>query len=327
MHAHKFGSTLAALPLILSLSAGCGGISKPSGSGDPEKIVAINGLYYKGEMGDTIPEAVLQFAVADKNNNYFPNQQIQLYLMQGDGQLSPKSVTTDSVGIASFPYGFTGELGHAVIRLVAEGVDSLDIFLRANTLIPGPHGQGQYVLFDDTYADVKNFNGLPASVDVDPYFWVVYANYESALGVIVVIEDANQDDSAADSEEVKGVIVNTIYEGTTTDSIPIGIGSSISDVRTVFGDPDTLRLDPTPPPAVYIRYLSKGLTFYGDFTADTNIFEIHSAEWIPTAISGAHGNVEGSLFRARSNAADSVCKNRPEASWLKRQNHNIYFRL
>jgi hypothetical protein len=196
----------------------------------------------------------------------------------GDGELSHRSITTDSSGTAGFWYAFTGDSGHAVIRLVAEGIDSLDIFLRANTLIPGPHGQGQYVLFDDTFADVKNFNGLPASVDVDPDYWVVYANYESALGVVVVIEDANQDNSAADWEEVKGVIVNSVYKGTTTDTIPIGIGSSISDMRAIFGDPDTVRYDPIPPPAVYIRYLSKGLTFYGNFTTDTNIVEIHLSE-------------------------------------------------
>jgi hypothetical protein len=266
------------LSLSLGLPFGCGDDNGPVGPGDPAKIIAINGLYYKGVMGDTIPDTVLQFAVADKNNNYLPNQQIQLCRLEGDGDINPKSIITDSSGTAGFPYAFTGDSGYAVIRLVAEGIDSLDIFLRANTLIPGPHGQGQYVLFDDTYTDVKNFNGLPASVDVDPDYWVVYANYEGALGVVVVIEDANQDNSAADWEEVKGVIVNTVYQGTTTDTIPIGIGSLISDVRAIFGDPDTVRYDPIPPPAVYIRYLSKGLTFYGDFTTDTNIVEIHLSE-------------------------------------------------
>jgi len=277
-YVRTFPLIIGTLYLSLSLFLGCGDNDGPVGPGNLAKIVAINGLYYKGVMGDTIPDTVLQFTVADKNNNYLPNQQIQLFLVEGDGHLNPKSITTDSSGIAGFPYAFTGDSGHAVIRLIAPDVDTLDILLRANTLIPGLHGQGQYVLFDDTYADVKNFNGDPASVDVDPDYWVVYANFESALGVVVVIEDANQDNSAADWEEVKGVIVNTVYLGTTTDTIPIGIGSSISDVRAIFPDPDTVRYDPIPPPAVYIRYLSKGLTFYGDFTADTNIVEIHLSE-------------------------------------------------
>jgi len=270
--------------LSLTLFVACGDDDNPVNSGKLKRIVPINGLYYKGVMGDTIPDTVLQFAVADKNDNHLPNQQIQLYLIEGNGDLNPKSITTDSSGKAGFPYGFTGSKGHARIRLLAPDIDTLDILLRANTLIPGPSGQGQYVLFDDTYADVKNFNGLPASVDVDPHYWIVYANYESALGVVIVIEDANQDSSAADWEEVKGVIVNTVYQGTTIDSIPIGIDSSISAVRAVFPEPDTVRYDPPPPgappsdSAVYIRYLKKGLTFYGDFTADTSIFEIHLSE-------------------------------------------------
>jgi len=250
-------------------------------------------------MGDTIPDKVLQFAVADKNDNYLPNQQIQLYLMEGDGHLNPKSVTTDSTGIASFPYGFTGDSGHAVIRLVVEGIDSLDIFLRANTLIPGPGGQAQCVLFDDTYADVKNFNGLPASVDVDPDYWVVYANYESALGVVVVIDDANKDESAADWEEVKGVIVNTVYSKKTAQGI--GIGSPIDSVRGVYGEPNRIWFYDLGPPeewAVVFDYDSFGLSFFCD-TVGTNVEEIHLTEWIPITVSGGDSATNRALSNAR----------------------------
>ncbi|MFQ6009425.1 MAG: hypothetical protein ACE5K8_10805, partial [Candidatus Zixiibacteriota bacterium] len=266
--------------LSMCFLTGCGD-DDSTGPGKPTKIVAFNGLYYKA---DSLAQKPLVFAVADRNNNYLPNQSILLSVIDGDGILSPDTMITDSTGTASFTYTFTDTVGHAVIRLTAPDVDTIDVLIRRSTLIPGPRGQGQYVLFDDVYNDVLRFNSSPASVDVDPNYWIVYANYEATFGVVVVIDDADSSETAATSEQVLGVIVNTVYEGTTTDSIPIGIGSTLSDVRTVFGDPDTVRYDPPPPgappedSAVYIRYLNKGLTFYGDFTKDTNIFEIHLSE-------------------------------------------------
>jgi len=300
---------IVVLLLTLTIFLSCGDDNGPVGPGDPEKIVAINSLYYKGVMGDTIPDTVLQFAVADKNDNCLPNQQIQLYRLEGDGHLNPKSITTDSSGIAGFPYVFNGDSGYAVIRLVAEGIDSLDIFLRANTLIPGPHGQGQYVLFDDTYADVKNFNGLPASVDVimNPFNHpFIYVNYERTLGVVVMVYDIDLDKTIYDTSSVYGVIVNTndyiTYTGTTADGI--GVGSSISDIREVYMEPDTIRYDSAPPDSpgdstVYIRDLDQGLTFYSDFTADTSVLEIHLIEWVPPPETGADINTDRALPNAR----------------------------
>lgn len=275
----------------LSLVLGCGDDDNgPIGPGDPAKIVAINGVYYKGEMGDTIPDTILKFAVADKNDNYLPDQQILLNPLAGDGELSHLSITTDSTGVAGFTYAFTGSRGHARIRLMVYNIDTVDILLRANTLIPGPSGQGQYVLFNDTYADVKNFNGTPASVDMYSNHSIIYVNYEASLGVVVMVYDLDTNAIIYDTSSVYGVIVNTVYEGTTNDAIPIGIGSSISDIRSVFGEPDTVRYDSASSgspgdSAVYVRDLDKGLTFYCDFE-DTTVFEIHLIEWVPSPATG-----------------------------------------
>ena len=91
--------------------------------------------------------------MADKNGNYLRNQQIRLTLPAGDGGLSADSITTDSVGTAVFDYQFTGYRGHAVVRLPVPNVDTIDVYISRSVLIPGPGGQGQYVLVDTTYAD------------------------------------------------------------------------------------------------------------------------------------------------------------------------------
>ncbi len=258
--------------LLLSLFGACG---KSVGSGKTAKIVAINGLYYKAEMGDAIPDTVLQFAVADKNNNYIPNQQIQLSPLEGDGELSHRSIMTDSSGLAGFWYAFNGDSGHAVIRLVAEGIDSLDILLRANTLILGLGGQAQYILLTDTYAEVKGFNGPPQSIDIHPDKWVVFANYEESLGLVVLIDDTSHNEDANDFEDVRGFAVNTVYDGTTLDSIPIGIGSPFADVRTLYGAPDTIKLDSDEEgPFLRLCYEHLYTEFIGDLDPDTTIIEV-----------------------------------------------------
>ncbi len=246
-------------------------------------------------MGDTIPDTVLQFAVADKNDNYLPNQQIQLYRVEGDGHLNPKSITTDSSGIAGFPYVFNGSLGHAVIRLIAPDVDTLDILLRANTLIHSPGGQAQYVLFDDTYGDVKKFNGDPASVDTYDDHPKIYINYEDALGVVVVVYDLDTNGVIYDTSSVYGVIVNTVYEGKTADSI--GIDSPIDLLRSAYGTPNSIEYsaDDT---AIVVEYESLGLTFYCD-SVDTNVEEIHLIEWVPTPETGADSITNRPLSQAR----------------------------
>ena len=297
-----YRQTTVTLLLTLTLFLSCGDDDGPVGPDGRTRIVPVNELlHYKGVMGDTIPDTVLQFAVADKNDNYLPNQQIQLEPHGGDGELSHRSITTDSSGTAGFWYAFTGDSGHAVIRLVTEGIDSLDIFLRANTLIPGPHGQGQYVLFDDTYADVKKFNGDPASVDTYIDHPIIYVNYEESLGVVVMVYDLDTNAVIYDTSSVYGVIVNTVYEGKTADSI--GVGSPVDSVREAeaFGLPDSIWFYDNDDPAeraVVLEYFDLGLTFYCD-TADTNVEEIHMIEWVPTPETGSESNANRPLSQAR----------------------------
>ncbi len=267
--------------VVLNLIAGLVIITGGCGKDEPSalRLVAPNGFYYKGEMSDTIPDSLLEFAVVDGNNNYIPAVQIQLEPVEGDGTLSHRSVTTDSTGYARFWYAFTGALGHAVVRLTIP-TDTVIIELRANTLIPGVHGQGQYVLFDDTYADVRHFNGDPASIDEDPSYWRVYVNYEQALGVVVIVDDSNHDETANDAEQVEGVIVNTVYSKKTPEGI--GIGSPIDSVRSAYGTPDTVWLYDDGNPAnkaVAFDYNRLGMTFYCD-TLDTIVEEIHLTEYV-----------------------------------------------
>ncbi len=281
-----FPLIIGMLSLSLGLPFGCGDDNGPVGPDGRTRIVAVNGLYYKGVMGDTIPDTVLQFAVADKNDNYLPDQQIQLYRLEGDGHLNPKSIITDSSGTAGFHYVFNGSLGHAVIRLIAPDIDTLVILLRANTLIPGPHGQGQYVLFDDTYANVKNFNSLPASVDIYQDNPIIYVDYEESLGVVVMVYDLDTNGVIYDTSSVYGVIVNTVYEGKTADSV--GVGSPFDSVQSAYGIPSSMEYS-AKDTAIVVRYDSLGLTFYCD-SVDTNVEEIHLIEWVPTPETGADSN-------------------------------------
>jgi hypothetical protein len=263
------------LSLILILFLGCGDDNGPVNSDDSNEIVAINGLYYKGEMGDTIPDTILQFAVIDKDSNYLIDQQIQLEPIGGDGELSHRSIMTDSSGTAGFWYAFTGDSGHAVIRLVVEDVDSLDIFLRANTVILGPGGQAQYILLTDTYADVKGLNGPPQSIDIDTVKWAVFANYEDSLGVVVLIDDVNRNEDADEFENVQGIGVDNVYDGTTLDSIPIGIGSPFADVRTLYGAPDRIKFEiDEEGPFLRLCYEHLYTEFIGNLDPDTTIIEI-----------------------------------------------------
>ncbi|NOY88567.1 MAG: hypothetical protein GXO93_04130, partial [FCB group bacterium] len=230
----------------------------------------------------------------------------------GDGSFLDDSLKTDSLGMVTAHYNFGGVLGHAEIMAKVKNIDSVTVNIRANTLIPGVNGQGQYILFSDNYSDVKDYDGAPLSIDIDPAQWILYANYEKSLGVVVVLEDINQDSVVVDSTNVLGVIVNTVYKGKTADSI--GIGSTIGDLRNAYGAPDTIKYDP-PAPAIYIRYQALGLTIYGDTkdllgnsVTDTIIQEIHLSELVYNPLS----------LKKRNNRDSFLIKS------LKRQSSGIY---
>ena len=277
-----FRALISAVFLAVIFS-GCGG-DKPTDPPGPDNVFSVNGNYFKSVMGDTIIDRTLNFAVRDKNNNNLSGQWLHFNLLSGDGTLSADSVKTNSTGIAHLTYAFASLLGNAEIEYLAKGVDTSQIQLRANTLIPGIGGQAQYILFEDTYLGCKNYNGQPASVDVDPTRWITYANYESALEVVFVINDTNKNSSAEDSEDVLAVILTSGYTGKTKDSI--GIGSTLNEIKAVYGQPDSIYFDAAQPPALGVVYGSEGLLFFIDTvtpgTVDTNTdaFEIHMDDFI-----------------------------------------------
>ncbi|MDZ4723950.1 MAG: hypothetical protein SGI97_08625 [candidate division Zixibacteria bacterium] len=270
------------LKLTFSLFAlaltSCGGDDPkppPNGSTGPTQIVAVNGTVYKAVMGGSGITPELKFAAQNASNANFPDQWLFFLLIEGDGTLTADSLRTDSSGTATLGYSFDGVLGHAVIRSILRNKDTINVRLRANILITGVNGQGQYVLFTDLYRDVKAFNGPPASDDEHPTQYIQFANYEAALGIVVIITDANQNIKADDDEPVQGVIVNTVYTGKLEDSV--GIGSGYTTMINALGQPDTTYVDNSPPPARVFEYDNRGLTIYAR-PADSVIFEMHLVE-------------------------------------------------
>lgn len=265
---------------ILTLIIACGGDKGNDPVNPANKLIAINGIYYKGTMGSNILDKKLQFAVTDSDGRYIPDKLIQLYQFDGDGTI-PRSTMTNSTGIAEFEYAFSGS--ESVSRLLLQADDSinLEIHIRADALIPGAGGQGSYVLFSDRYADVKNYLGLPVSVDSVPGDHnIIYANYENALGVVVMLYDQNLDKTVYDTSSVYGVIVNTKYDVMTSTTPPIGIGSTLDDLRGAYGAPDTI-FHENPRPATVVRYSSLPGLFYCHWQngmTDTLIEEIQFFE-------------------------------------------------
>ncbi len=270
---------------------GCNGDDPPKPP-VPDGVTAVNGMFYRGNMGSDDMDQPLVFAVVDNKGAYVPDQWIHFSLPVGDGVISADSLKTGNDGKATLAYTFSRSLGHAEIRAIARNLDTTYVYLRANTLIPGDHGQGQYVLLDDTYADVVDYNGPPVSLDAYTQYGIVVANYEGPLGVFVVLYDTNEDGLIEDTSPVWYVGVedsvvpqppdsttkNTRYEGTTADGI--GIGSHwMDDVVPVYTFPDFVVEDNEDPdlPAHKIIYDSLHLTFWCR-QSDSTAFQIDIAE-------------------------------------------------
>lgn len=309
------------LPVLTLMLAACGGDDKDNPNGpvplDPG-IYLANGPVYKGEAGTAGLTPQFKVGVADADGDLLTQSWLIVDLIRGDGTL-PDSVQTGSDGYATLSYTFSDTLGYADVQLMSRDYDTVLARLRANLMRPGDEqsvydtlidntvtppetlilldtmtiaGQGEYIIFDDTYGSVKAVNGNPASVDVHPALWVTYANYEASRGVVVPMEDVVQDEVAQDFEPVLGVIVNSVYEGTTAGGV--GIGSGIADFRAEYGQPDSIDLDVDPnfdpTHAIRCKYIEPEMIFWCDTLPDTNIFEMHFY-WKPMPIVlGASGS-------------------------------------
>ncbi len=243
----------------------------------PYQIQTPNGAFYSGTMGSSVLSPELRFRVVDFSAATLYKSWIHFTATNGDGTLSADSLQPASNGFATLTYNFNGSLGRATITAMVPGFDTVSVDARADVLTPGADGQGQYVLFSDNYGKIKSWNGQPASVDVHPQYCILYANYETAKGVVVVLEDSPCDGVANDNEPVTGVIVNTVYAGTTVEGI--GVGSTYSQITTAYGQPDTVYLDQNPPPALTLEYWTLGMIFYCGPT-DSTAFEIHFTELV-----------------------------------------------
>ena len=291
MKKDRFGNMYLLITIMFMftfLFSSCG-TTEPPPPPVPEGITTVNGAIYKAVLGSSQTDNPVEFIVRDENSQVLSNQWVHFSCLIGDGSFVSDSLQTDSTGIVTCQYVFDGDLGHSAISALVRDVDTVSVEIRANTLIPGALGQGQYILFEDNYGDVKEWLGEPEIVDVDPTNPLFYAVYENSLGVVVMIDDLDINEVISDTDGVHGVIVNTVYTGKTKDSL--GIGSTLADVRALYGTVGEF-YDPTPPPAYYYKYPQQGMTVFTDTTAnepDRLVIELHFTENITTFVSKKSG--------------------------------------
>ena len=260
---------------------------------NPVTIEATYGSYFYGEMGGGVLSPDLSFRVLDAASKPLRLPWINFELLDGDGTLASDS-GRPATGSFTQEYQFDGASGYALLRAFVRGIDTVDVKLRANTLRFGDVSQGQYVTLDDKYSDVVALNGTPLRVDVDPNYWINYANYETTLGVVVAVTDVNQNNTAESTEPVYEIFVNTIFDKTTAENI--GIGSTIAEVTSAYGDADTSWYDAQAPAAYAYRYRALGALFFTTTTTERTVFEIHlegpSSPAAPHVTSPAKRSVE-----------------------------------
>lgn len=239
----------------------------------PAAVVAGNGAYYKGIMGSNTLVPTLDFRVEDADGNPLTLPWIHLSQTQGDGTLVPDSIQ----GSGPVDFTFSGTMTHAVVQAVLTGVDLAAANIRTNAIVPGPGGQGQYILFNDFYSAAKFLNGNPESIDEDPNVWLNYAVYETSLGVVFLVLDDNQSHSAEDTEPIIGVIFTSNFTGAKT-SDSLGIGSTIDNFRAVYGVADTTYYDDQEPVAQAFIWRTEGISIFTTVTSDSTVFEMHIIE-------------------------------------------------
>jgi len=218
---------------------------------NPVTIEATYGTYFYGEMGGGVLSPEFSFRALDAALRPLRLPWINFELLDGDGTLAADS-GRPATGSFTQGYQFDGASGYALLRAFVRGIDTVDVKLRASTLRFGDISQGQYVTLFDKYSDVLALNGAPpGGVDPDPNYYINYAVYEATLGIVIAVTDANQNNAADSDEPVYEIFVNTIFDKTTAENI--GIGSTIAEVTTAYGDADTTWYDDQAPAAYVYR--------------------------------------------------------------------------
>ncbi len=259
----------------------------------PFAVEAVHGWHYQGEMGGGIVMPEFRFRVLDADAHTLRMPLVHFSIVEGDGSLAIDSARPDAGGVILNDYIFDGQLGYGLVRALVKDIDTTEVKVRASVIRLGADGQGQYIRFQDTYADVTALNGQPASHDVDQYVWRNYANYENALGVVVAITDVNQNEQIEENEPVDKVIVNTVFSPTTLEGI--GIGSTIHEARDMYGSADYHFIDTVSPRSEAFVYESLGAIFYAlasPTDADSAVIEIHLWEPVATGAPGLIGAVK-----------------------------------
>ncbi len=276
------------------LFASCGDDNPVKPPPDPvaEGLSSVAGDHIKAVMGATVD---IEFVAVDSALVPAVNNWVHFSALVGDGSLVNDSVKTDTLGKAVGQYSFDGTLGHAQVQAFIRDADTVAVSVRADALITGATGQGQYVLLTDTYADIKDYNGTPERIDIHPDLWILIAVYENLKGLVFVLDDVNRNEVLSDTATILELIVNSVYTGKTKDSL--GIGSTLSEVFAVYTD-STVAFDPTSPPAYYYEYPAQGITFWTDTaTVETNrvVFEIHLTKNIVVPpVAKQQGTISGS---------------------------------
>lgn len=233
-------------------------------------LSAPNGLFYRGEMGSDSLESALEFILEDSLGVPINGGIVNFTVLEGDGTLAANTDTADAAGQVSTGYGFSGDLGHAVMRVFSPNADTVVVYIRANTLIPGATGQGQYVRFTDTVQQVIDFNGFAEGDVPDPNQYLQYVEYVNSEALVVLVADEDSSLSSGLSEPVVGVILTEDYTKTTAEGI--GIGSTYDEMIAAYGQPDSVGFDGTAPATDIYFYKSLGLNIYVEAAPVTSSF-------------------------------------------------------
>lgn len=254
----------------------------------PKPYMSVdNGSLYRSAMNSSVTDPELVFTVIDSVGPA-AGQTIQFEILTGDGHLASTSALTDSYGKARPSYTFSGVLGYATLRAIWPNKDTIDVRLRASTIIPGYSPQGQYIRLGDSLSLVKAFNGEPVSNTPDAVNYLNYVDYRDSLGLVFVIADHDRSGIGDDNEPVYGVFMSGRFAEKSADGW--GVGSSINNLLSLYGVV-TPTYSPTPVGRYKYHWPDRGLTAYttteGDESART-ILEIQlKGRWNYARRSGA----------------------------------------